>query len=166
MTTATATERFVITRMDGRSNAQVVLDLVQGGEPGRVYTFDEIAEALSVGATREFNRSDVRSIVAGANQRLLKEQQRVLHNVRHIGYRIAEAKDHRSLALTHKHRADVQLLRGYQRLTHVRYEEMDANARAAHEGTLMVVGALYQQQKAMDRRLTAVEAAIQNLRKT
>lgn len=155
---------FQITRVDGRSNAEVVIDLVKMGAPGEVYTYQQIADALSVGTDHAYGVSEVRTIVAGCYARLLKEQQRALHNVRRVGYRLAHANDHNRLALVRTKKADVQMRRGFETLTHVRWDEMDAEHRKVHEGTLLVVGALYQQQQAMDRRLSAVEAAIRGLK--
>lgn len=159
------TALFAITRSDGRSNAQVLLDYVKDGEPGRVYTFADLGSALDAGTDRRFTTSDVRNVVTAASRRLLREQQRVLHSVRRVGYRIAKASDHRQLALNRTRRADVQLKRGFLTLQHVRWDEMDPTSRKVHEGTLMVVGALYQQQRAMENRLSAVEDAIRGLTK-
>jgi alkylated DNA nucleotide flippase Atl1 len=160
------TGKFEIARRDGRSNVQVLLDLVKAAEPGRVFTYDEIAEALGTETERSYSREAVQAIVASAYSRLLKEQQRALYNVRELGYRVAHANEHSRLAMTRKHRADVQMLRGLQTLENVRTEEMDPQSRQSHEGMLMVVGAMYQNQRAMDRRLRAVEEAIGLRKKT
>lgn len=155
--------RFEIGRADGRSNAQVVIDLVRGAEAGRVFTFAEFKDALAEGTGREYAAQDVHGAVGSALQRLLHEQQRTLHSVRGVGYRLAEAKDHSRLALDRKRRSDVQLRRGYQTLTNVRWDELDPEARKAHEGTLMLVGALYQHQRYAERRAAATEAAIEKV---
>lgn len=155
---------FKIARVDGRSNAQVIIDCVKDGEPGRVYGYDELAAALSVGTDRTYGIESVRASVIAACPRLLRESQRTLYNVRRVGYRLSHATDHNRLGLQRTRRADVQMRRGVQILQHVRWDEMDENSRKIHEGTLMVVGAFYQQQQAMERRLSAVETAIKNLR--
>jgi uncharacterized membrane-anchored protein len=154
---------FEITREDGRSNTQVLLDLVQGCEAGRTFAYDEIAEALSAGTDHAYSVEQVRAVAAKAYDRLLREQQRALHNVRGVGYRIAPASDHRRLAVDRKDRADVQLKRGLNTLRNVRWDEMEPEARKAHEGTLMVVSAMYEQQRALDRRQSSVEDAIRKL---
>ena len=156
-------DRFVISRLDGRSNGQVILDLVKAGTPGEVYTYEALGAALSEGTDRAYGVSEVRSVVIGTFSRLLKEQQRTLYNVRGVGYRLAHANEHNQLARVRTRRADVQMRRGFHTLQHVRWDEMDPTARRVHEGTLMVVGALYQQQQAMDRRLRSVEDAIRGL---
>lgn len=154
---------FRITREDGRSNAQVIIDLVEGAEPGTVYTYDELGEALGAGTARVYGRSDVCGAVLQANDRLLREQCRSLHNVRGVGYRLAPAVDHRRLALVRKSRADTQLKKGVLMLSNVKWDEMDPASRAAHEATLMMVSAVYAQTQSLERRQSATESAIRKL---
>jgi hypothetical protein len=159
----TNSDRFKVTREDGRSNADVVIDLVKDGVPPRVYQYDEIIDALHVGTEHSYTIRDVQGIVARLYPRLLKEQARALHNIRGVGYRIAPAGYHLVLA-NHRHdKADKQLLRAMQTLEHVRWDEMDANQRMAHEGQLLISAAMYQQMKALERRTSAVEDAIQRV---
>lgn len=155
---------FVITRDDGRSNSQVVLDLIAGRPAGTVLTYEELSEALSANTNRRFSRAEVQQVVTSAGSRISREQARALHNIRNVGYRLAPASYHVVLAKDRKERADKQLLRGVQVLQHVRWDEMDSNQRLAHEGQLLVVGALYQQMKALERRQDSVERAIQKVR--
>ena len=157
--TATA-PTFTIAREDGRSNTQVLLDCVRPGEPGRVFSYDDLAAALEVGSTTRYDRAAIASIVRNAYGRLLREQQRTLINVRGRGYRLAHAKDHRGVALVRTRKADAQIQRGIQVVQNVRWDELDPVARQVHEGTLLIVGGLYHQQQAMDKRFHAIERAI------
>jgi hypothetical protein len=151
---------FKIKRADGRSSVQVLLDLVKGGEPGSVYTYDDLAAALGLGCTHTYTEREVQSVATRAYPRLLKEQARALHNVRNIGYRLAPAAYHVTLASDRQLKADRQLLRGVQTLQNVRWTELSPNERTAHEGQLLIVGALYQQMQALERRQANVEEAI------
>lgn len=157
------TDTFKITREDGRSNAQVIIDLVEGAEPGTLYRYDELGEALSAGTSRVYGRSDICGAVGQANDRLLREQCRSLHNVRGVGYRLALAVDHRRLALVRKSRADTQLKKGVLMLSNVKWDEMDPASRAAHEATLIMVSAVYEQTRSLERRQSATESVIQKL---
>lgn len=152
-------DRFAITREDGRSNAQVILDYVKDGKPGRLYTYKELASALSIGS-RPFTHVEVQAVVNRLTTRLLREQQRRLHVVTGMGYRLSPAAEHMTLAHADRRRADIQLKKGLETLRHVRFEEMDENTRKAHEGHLMIHEALYQNQVAIDRRLRRIEDAI------
>lgn len=157
---------FQITRDDGRSNGQVLLDFIEGKEPGKVFSYHELSAVLSENTDRQYNKHEVQLIVNSTCPRMLKEQARTLHNVRNTGYRIAPAAYHTTLASHRKEKADKQLLRGVQVLQNVRWEEMDANQRLAHEGQLLILGAMYQQTKALERRQQKVENAINRLRES
>lgn len=156
---------FKVSRRDGRSNAQVLLDYVSGANPGRVYPYEELGEVLAVGTSRSFDVAAIRGVVRTALPRLLKEQQRALHNVVRVGYRLALANEHTKLAHTRQRRADNQLKMGLKILRNVRWEEMTENERQAHEGTLMVTEALYANQVALEKRQRTVEEAIAGLSK-
>ena len=156
---------FEITRSDGRSNAQVLLDYVKDGEPGRLYPYDELISVLSAGSARMFTKTTVRGVVISAHPRFLKTYDRALQNVRGQGYRLALAQEQKGMALQRKRRSDVQLIRGMELLQHVRLDDMDPMARAAHEGTMMILGALWQNQQAQDRRLRKVEETIRKMAK-
>jgi Arc/MetJ family transcription regulator len=142
-----------------------VIDLVKDHEPGRVFTYEEFGDALSAGADKTFTVPRVRAAVVSATPRLLREQQRALHNVRLVGYRLAFAKEHSGLALMRRRRADIQTKRALHLLRHVRWEEMDENTRNAHQGHLMVTEALMANQVAQERRISAIENVIASLRK-
>jgi len=154
---------FVTTRSDGRSNSQVVLDLVKGESPGVVFSYEDLATELEKGVATTYDNAAVAGVVRNMMSRLLKEQQRALHNVRGIGYRLAPAREHMSLAHNRKRRADVQMKHGLDTLRHVRWDELDPATKAAHEGTLLIVSALYENQVALERRQTAIEETLKNI---
>lgn len=156
--------RFQPSREDGRSQAEVLIEYVKCGEPGQVYSYAELARALGAGSSRIYTIREVRQAVAACVSRLLREHQRRLHNIRLVGYRVAPAVHHMSLAKGDRRRADRQLLRGLQTLRHVRWEEMDENTRRAHEGHLMIHEAVCSNQHALDVRLRKVEEAIRRAR--
>lgn len=157
-------DKFKITRSDGRSDAQVVLDLVKDKPAGEVFTYEQIQAALSENSNHSYSVANVQSIAVRVYPRLLKEQARALHNVRNVGYRLAPAAYHVTLANDRSMKADKQLLRGVQTLQNVRWDEMNENQRLAHEGQMMIVSALYAQMKALERRQNAVELAIKKTR--
>ena len=155
---------FTPARDDGRSGARVLLDYISGSEPGRLFTYAELLARLDDGGTRAHDVKDLRSVLTGGfYSRLLREQARALHNVRRIGYRLAPASEHRSLALARKSRADTQLGRGVDTLRNVDWSALDPAARAAHEGTLLIMSDLYERQRAMEKRQESIERVIRNL---
>jgi hypothetical protein len=154
-----ASDLFEIKRKDGRSSAQVLIDHVKIAPPGHLFPYEELCEVLSNGSDHAFSMAAIRGVVARASRRLLREHQRALENVLRVGYRVALASEHTRLAVTRSHKADLQMKRGMALLKHVRWDELDPNARMAHEGTLMIMNAFHEQQSAFDRRLRNLERA-------
>ena len=154
---------FQSSRDDGRSNAEVIVEYVKDAEPGRIYRYEELAAALSQGASRSYDLVAVRQIVFKANRRLSKAQQRVLENIVHVGYRLAHAKEHCRLAVRHTNKADRQLLRGLDILRNVRWDELDPVQRQITEAHLLVTSAVYEQSKGLERRVRKMEIAVTKL---
>ena len=155
-------DRFACSRPDGRSNVQVIVDLVKDGAPGTSYTFSDLISALNQDASRTYGINDVRQYATKACRRLLKEHKRTLSSVRGIGYRLAEAGEHNRMALEKKSRSDKQFALGLQLLKNVRLDEMDSNQRSAHEGSLMIMSAIHSAVTAMESRLSRIEQVISN----
>lgn len=155
--------RFEISREDGRSNQQVIIDHVSREDPGKLFTYTELAEALNEGADRSFEKPDVQSAVNAAKSRLLKEHQRALSNVRGTGYKLAHATEHVVLAGDHRRRADRQFSKGLGVLRNVRWNEMDEVSRTAHQGTLMITESIYANQQALEKQQNAQAKAIHAL---
>lgn len=155
--------RFEIRRADGRSDAQVIIDLVGGKTPGVIFSFAELASALGDGCAREFDEAAVRSAVNRAERRLLSEQSRTLLNVRGHGYKVAHAGEHSLIARNRKARSDVLLRKGMHTLRNVRWDEMDDNQRAAHEGTLLVLGAVMAAHDSIRERQDRIEKRLREV---
>ena len=156
--------QFESKRVDGRSNAQVVIDFVKNEVPGTLFEYAALVDALNVGSEKTHGIEEVRQAVAACIPRLLAEHQRRLHNVRMLGYRLAPASEHMAIARRDKRRADVQLKRGLHTLRNVRWDELDPNTRQAHEGHLMITESIYANQLALDQRVRRIEEAIKGLK--
>lgn len=155
--------QFRISRTDGRSDAQVVIDLVQNGKPGTLYKYDELIKALDANTDKQHKITEVRQAVLKANPRLLKQEQRTLRNVRRMGYKLAAATEHLPLSLDRRRRADMQMHRGLELLRHVRLEELDENTRNLHVGQLMIMETVVMQVHSLVQRQNNVENAIKKL---
>lgn len=159
----TANHRFRIVRDDGRSNIEVILDMVRDREPGTMFAYDDIATTLEEGTDRTYSRDAVQRIVVAAHKRLLQQQARALINVPTVGYRLAPAAQHVVLSERRKSAAQAQLQRGLNLLQNVRWDEMNPNERAAHEGHLLVMSAVWSQTQAITRRQEHTEKLIRQL---
>lgn len=155
--------QFLIHRPGGISNAQVIINYVAVGQPEQVYSYEELAAELSKDADREYTQKDVCQIVRKANKRLLRAHQRELYNVPNLGFRLAKASEHQHLAEIRRSKADRQIERGLLTLKNVRWEEMDENTRAAHEGTLLIMGGLNQAMQTIRKTTERHEKLIQSL---
>lgn len=151
---------FAIARKDGRSNSDVVVELVKGAQPGHLFEYEDLCKALNEGTDRTYKRKEIQGAVHSAANRLLQEQKRVLECVKTVGYKVALASDHNRLATGRARKADVQMKLGLKTIQNVRWDEMTENERKLAEGTLLVFGAIYQQQQSMEKRISAVEKAI------
>lgn len=156
---------FEPSRPDGRSDRQVVYDLVQDAEPDTTFTYDALQAALSEGLESPAERSRVYQAVAHANRTLLQERQRCLNVVRGTGYRVIHADEHLPVALVRKDRAQTQLKRGIELLRKCRVGELDENQRKLHEGQLLILGGLYQAVQESERRHARSESLIADLSK-
>lgn len=139
------TKPFAIKRLDGRSNTRVIIDLVRDTEPDTLFSFSKLAEVLERGTSTVFDHARIGAAVRGASRRLLREHQRTLQSVATVGYRLAKASDHAPLAVMRQGRANRQMQHAWSLLENVKWDEMDANTRTAHQAQLILTSQVAQQ---------------------
>ncbi len=150
-------------RIDGRSMPDVILEVFGGAEPGTLFPYQVLIDALNHGSSKIHGVADVRGAVARAKPRLLREYFRTVRNLTGKGYKIAAANEHREIAILHKVKSDRQLFRGVQTLKHVKWDELEPESRKAHEGTLMLMSAMYERQDWMERRMQKIELLLDKI---
>jgi hypothetical protein len=155
--------RFATTRDDGRSNADVLIALVQSSAAGQTYTYDELAAHLAVGTTNTWDRRMVQSAVRASLSRMLREAQRMLHSVIGVGYRVAHGADHSRLALVRERRSQSQLRQAVSVLRNVQWGELTPPQRTLHEAHLTVTAAVCAQVAHVQRRQQRHDDAITGL---
>lgn len=155
--------RFTAGREDGKSNQQVVIELVCEAAPGTQFTFGRLADALAAGTSRTFDRRDVQQVVRLANHRLLREHRRCLRSVRGVGYAVAHANDHRELAGARNRRGTRQFKWALETLENVRLDEMTEEQRKIHLAQLEINSRLMEQQRRILRRQTQQDRVIASL---
>jgi hypothetical protein len=151
---------FKITRSNGKSDGEVLAEIVSKARPGDLISYADLSAGLGADVPGGFAVRDVQSVVARSERKLATEQKRCLLNVRGQGYRVALAGEHQTIAGRKRDRAKAHLKRGLMVLQHVDWDAMDENTRRAHEGQLMVVGALHSAMSGLDQRVTRIEDAI------
>lgn len=159
------TAAFQPSREDGRSDRQVIVDLVAAGEPGSTYGYPALIEALSEGLDARPPRSRVYRAIATANRTLLRERSRYLGVVRGSGYRMLRADEHLPVALRDKDTAEGYIRRGIEKLRHTRLDELPENLRELHEGQLMVMVGLHQAVRSQAARQNRQDRVLDDLLK-
>jgi hypothetical protein len=149
-----------IGRSDGRSNTQVVVDLVAGSPAETVFTYDEIGAVLAEGTDTSYDKSRVAQVVRDANTKLLKKHSTELVCVRNVGYAIAPAKQHLTLSDTRRAKAGRQLKRAALTLRHVRESELDPNTRAVLTAHRLILGAVMSAVESIEARQAEQEEAM------
>lgn len=152
--------RFAITRTSGKSDAEVLAERISRANPGDLLSYSELAGELGEGSGRAYERADVQASVARAERKIATELSRALVNVRGQGYRIALASEHQMIAGRKKDRAETMLKRGLTIMQNVDWAAMDENSRKAHEGQLMVIGAVHAAMVGLDRRMQRIEKTL------
>lgn len=158
-----AKKPFTPSRSDGRSDRQIVFDLVQMAEPDTLFTFEQIIAALSAGVDKPVTRHRACAASRLANQTLQHEEQRALQVVKGMGYRVVAANEHLGLALTRKDFATRQFSRGVVLLKSCRLDELTDIQRRLHEGTTLVMGAYLGALRHLNARQNRQESALQSL---
>jgi len=143
---------FEASRNDGRSDRQVVFELVRDADPETTYSYEDMCGALTKGTDREITRGVVYRAAGAANHTLMRERKRALVVVRNVGYRVIRADEHLTVALVKKDRAETMVQRGIELLRHARVDELDEPHRTLHEGQLLVMSGFYDALRSTRRR--------------
>lgn len=154
---------FQTSRIDGRSDRQIIFDLVKDATPETVYSYGELESALSQGTTRKITRFIIGNASRQASRTLLRERQRCLRVIANMGYRIIPATEHMELALTRKDRAELMIHRGVEILQGTRIDELDEPHRSLHQGQLLIMSGFYQALRSTRKRQDRQEQAIHSL---
>lgn len=154
-------KRFEVARPDGRSDSEVLVNVIRNRSPGEVVTYEQLADELAKGTDHTYTRQAVQSVVARSERKIAVILSRALLNVRGSGYKLALAEEHQRIAGNKKDRSQKLLKRGLRTLQHVRWDEMDPNQRAAHEGQLMILSAVASAVDGLNARMARVEATLE-----
>lgn len=154
---------FQTTRSDGRSDRQVVADLVIERGAGDIITHAEIADALAEGIDGEITRPRVYRAAAAASRWLTLNRQIALVPIRGVGYRVSVPDDFRALAEVRRDRASSQLVRGKELLDHAPYGRMSPDVRDALLPLQVLIGGAYAQLHAYGEHLARHDDAIRRL---
>jgi len=122
--------KFLPVRADGRSDVQVILEMLRGAEPDTLFTYQQMADALGVGIDTEVTREKIQRAAVVAIKRLEEEEKRTATVMPRLGYRIARANEHSYIAGGRKRRGTRQLARGRHTLESTRLDELTQAERS------------------------------------
>jgi hypothetical protein len=150
-----------ITRSSGKSNSEVIIEYVQGFQPGDTIQYQEFQKVLSEGIDKAYTRRQVQSAIVQANRALLRQLQRELRNVPNVGYRVAYAVEHMAMAKIRHRKGERQYERGLLTMSHARLEELTQPQREAHIAQLMISRAIVERvvelQNGQDRQQELID---------
>jgi DNA-binding winged helix-turn-helix (wHTH) protein len=151
-------------RLDGRSDSQVVYDLASQMKPNNVLTFQELLNALQKDVTNMvIGKSRVYQAVINANKKLQKKNNRYLAIVRGVGYKMIPANEHLSVSVTKKKQAEKKMKASLEILEYTNWDELTPNEQSVHQQHLMLTKTLYQQVKYHHQRLNETDSIISKL---
>lgn len=156
---------FASSRSDGRSDRQVLFDLVESADPDTLVSYDRILSALSDGLSKPVAKDRAYRAVASVNKILLRERRRYLRVVPNQGYRVIRSDEHLPEALAKKSRAQSYISRGVELLRNARLDELTEAQRTLHEGQLMVLAGLHQAVQESTARHDKQERVLDELRR-
>ena len=155
---------FLPTRDNGRSDREVVYELIQEAAPETTYTYDELASVLQDGVDEPITRRRAYRAAQSANRMLLRENRRALRTIPGVGVRVMRADEHLPVAIERKERAEHQYKRGLELLRNTRMDELDPTQRKLHEGQLLILSGIYQVVRETSRRVARQDDAIKDIR--
>lgn len=142
-----------IARKDGKSKAEVLVDLVKDSPPDTVFSYDQFAAALDEGSEAIHDRKTVQQVVAKTNRKLLARHQRCLRVIENVGYRVAHAREHIEIADLRTSKGRKQFKWALQTLENARLDEMTESQRAIHLAQLQINHQLHDEQNRIRRQL-------------
>lgn len=142
------------------SRREIVLGVLQQHQPEDVITYEALAEALDLDATRD--RQAIQGAVHDAAKDYLKQDHRAVEAVRTVGYRIVTAEEHIKLSDRQQRRASRALQRGHRLTTNVNFTELSPEAAAVMHVMAQGFAAQMDFNRRFDRRLARQERATEN----
>lgn len=156
-------KQFQPSRADGRTDAEVVYDLVEKATPNDEFPYEAIIEVLQDGVDYPITRKHVHNSVRRANVLLLESRSRSLQVVRNMGYRVIRAQEHMQYAKRHEKRAERQVSSALRLIKHTKMSELPEASRRLHEQQYIALDGLHSMFRATNRRQERTEQQFESL---
>ena len=156
--------KFKAFRENGKSDSQILVELIGDSKPDDVFTYEHLANLLESGTDRTLGRDKITSIVSQAKKPILQETKRALINIRGVGYRVAEAREHRLVSKKHKNKALNQMRISRDTLKYINVDEMSQEEQARCSEELVHNGKLVNILSGHESRIAEHHEAIQQIK--
>lgn len=143
-----------------RPQWESVYDLAKNAKPSTVLTFAELSEVLGYDVSAQ---GASRTPILRASERLLESENKVLHSVRGVGYRVAEPSEQEGLARGRQKRARKQIAKGVALVVNVDRNALTAEQRNSVDALCQVLTAQNAMLRRHDRRIGSVERTIREV---
>jgi hypothetical protein len=150
---------FKPTRPDGKSYREVAVEALKDLEYGTVLNYSTLGKALDI--NHKTDRQKIQAVVRLANVGLLKLYKRGLENVKNVGYRIIEPKEHMIVANGHQAKADRAMVAAIRFYNGADLSKMTESERKLHHGQHMLAEAIYASHTHLDKRIKRIEDLLQ-----
>ena len=137
-----------------------VYDLAKDAAPGTVLDFDALSQALGYDVSAQ---GASRTPILRASDRLLESENKVLHSVRGVGYRVAEPSEQEGLARGRQKRARKQIAKGVALVVNVDRNALTVEQRASVDALCQVLTAQNAMLRRHERRIATTERTIQQV---
>lgn len=127
---------------------------------GDILTYDKLAELLP-----DASEQTRRGALARAVKQIEDDKQRTLANVRLVGYRVVEAKEHEGLARSHHKRSKRQLVKAARKVCSADRSKLSEADKRRFDALELNLTAQLQMIRRLDDRVTANEVALKDARR-
>lgn len=155
--------RFNPVREDGRTDAEVIYELVQDAVPNDEFPYEALIEVLQDGTDRDVTRKHVHLVIRRVNILLLETRSRALQVVKNYGYRVVQASEQMGLAQRHEYKAANQVSAALRLIKHTILSELSEEQRKAHQEYHLRLDAIDTSMAQLRRRQSNTERILQNL---
>jgi len=146
---------FESTYRDGKSAASLIVALAADKPYDTILGYGEIAAQLGIA---EDDLPRIRSGIARAKPRLLRDHLRALEAVPGKGYRIIRPGEHARLATHHRKKSDRQIKRAIATIKGADERDMTDTERERHRKVGMALSLLHERQVETEKRVDRLEA--------
>jgi hypothetical protein len=142
-----------------RSQRSIIASIAAEAAFGQLLTFEHLAQSLGISGDPDL-KTVIRAAVTAARPLLLRDYGRVLIAARGQGYRVGKPSELAVVAQGHRMRADRQMGRALEVVTHGDTTGMTDSEYQRFMATRTIIVGLHRRMTAVEDRIERIEAAL------